>query len=337
MSVLRFSKVIFFLFLLSACGGGNPLKVDVSSITVPAVKVKRFDHDLFGILQGDLNANTKKMLSAYDGFYEGYLNNLNICRGTKDSVYAREIAHFVNDPSNRELVSECNKVFPDINDIESGLEGAFRHYRFYFPNRKLPVPVAGFTSLNYNMSVYDSLIAFSLEMYLGRDSKLYDMAQVPMFKRITMNRENIVPDFVKGWMMNEYPFNSNKDDLMSEMIYQGKIVYMIDALLPDADDTLKIGFTRKQLEWCKRNEANMWGFLLKNQLLFSTTAMDISQFVNEAPFTRGFVKDSPGRTGVWLGWNIVKSYMKKNPKTSLQQLMEMNDAQALLNASGYKP
>jgi uncharacterized protein YjaZ len=65
--------------------------------------------------------------------------------------------------------------------------------------------------------------------------------------------------------------------------------------------------------------------------------MNIVRFVEPAPFTSAFTTDSPGRAGAWIGWQIVKKYMKKNSGISLQALMSENDYQKILNGSGYSP
>jgi hypothetical protein len=65
--------------------------------------------------------------------------------------------------------------------------------------------------------------------------------------------------------------------------------------------------------------------------------MNIMRFIGPAPFTSVYTNASPGRTGSWLGWQIVKKYMKKNSGVSLQMLMSDNDYQKILNDSGYSP
>ena len=45
--------------------------------------------------------------------------------------------------------------------------------------------------------------------------------------------------------------------------------------------------------------------------------------------------DSPGRIGVWIGWQIIKSYMKNNDVT-LQKLMDTSP-EIIYNKSKYKP
>jgi len=65
--------------------------------------------------------------------------------------------------------------------------------------------------------------------------------------------------------------------------------------------------------------------------------MNIVRFIGPAPFTSSFTNDSPGRTGSWLGWQIVRKYMKKNPEITLPELMKDDDYQKILNDSGYSP
>jgi uncharacterized protein YjaZ len=72
-------------------------------------------------------------------------------------------------------------------------------------------------------------------------------------------------------------------------------------------------------------------------MLFSSDRMNLVRFINPAPFTTPFGQKSPGKTGVWMGWQIVKSYMKKNPGSTVQGLMAEQDCHKILNESGYAP
>jgi hypothetical protein len=47
--------------------------------------------------------------------------------------------------------------------------------------------------------------------------------------------------------------------------------------------------------------------------------------------------EAPGEIGNWMGLQIVRAYMLRHPDTSLDQLLAMQDAQQLLEASRYKP
>ena len=111
----------------------------------------------------------------------------------------------------------------------------------------------------------------------------------------------------------------------------------MDALLPEVSDTLKIGYSAKQLEWCKASEFNMWAYIIEQKMLYSNDMNELIKFTHEGPFTAAFGKDSPGRTGNWLGWQIVRAYMNHHPEVTLQQLMDETDTQKIFTQSKYKP
>ena len=76
---------------------------------------------------------------------------------------------------------------------------------------------------------------------------------------------------------------------------------------------------------------------MESKHLFTPDYSTTNQYLRDAPYTTTLPIESPGRAGVWIGFRIVNAYMKHNPKTSLQQLMEATDSQAFLQASKYKP
>ena len=81
----------------------------------------------------------------------------------------------------------------------------------------------------------------------------------------------------------------------------------------------------------------MWSYFIQNKMLYSTDLNEIMKFTHEGPFTSAFSKESPARTAHWVGWQIVRAYMNKNPEITLQQLMDEMDAQKILTQSKYKP
>ena len=100
---------------------------------------------------------------------------------------------------------------------------------------------------------------------------------------------------------------------------------------------LKIGYTALQLDWCEKNEAQMWSQLIEQKMLYSNKRMDIIRYTNDGPTTSGFPLESPGRAGIWIGWQIVREYMDKFPETTLPELMKNSDYQQILNDSKYFP
>ena len=143
--------------------------------------------------------------------------------------------------------------------------------------------------------------------------------------------------FVRAWMMNEFPYNSEKNDVLNRIVYEGKIMYLQRALLRNTPDSVITGFSQAQLEWCELSEADMWARMIEDNTVYSEDEEDLNHMTMDAPFTAGFPKESPGRAGTWIGLRIVQAYMEHFPETTLQELMEMNDGQLLLTQSKYKP
>jgi len=331
---MRLSLLTPLFILFSSCGS-SPLDVDVSAVQIEPVKIQRFDRDFFSLTADNIAHLLPEIQKKYSGFSELFISNLVCHSALEDSACPPEIIRFVSDADMRGAYDECQKVFPDLSDIESQLTDVFAHHKYYFPEKNVPQVVAMMSGLNY--AIESSTPAIGLEMYLGSGQKYYEMMRIPGYKRFTMRKEFIVTDLVRAWMMKEYPNNTKSKTLLGEMIYRGKLLYLADALMPDVHDTLKIGFTKKQLEWCDAHESDVWGHLIANKFLYSSEADVVAKFTGEGPFTTGFVNESPARTGVWLGWNIVRKYMTEFPETTLEQLMKEDSPQMILSKSKYKP
>jgi len=121
------------------------------------------------------------------------------------------------------------------------------------------------------------------------------------------------------------------------MIHNGKQLYILDQLLPYAPDSIKLEYTPTQIKWIKENEYNIWAYLIEKELLYSTNMREIQKLVNPSPHSPGMPPEAPGRTANWVGWQIVKNYMKRNPTTTLSDLLALEDSQKLLDKAKYKP
>ena len=86
------------------------------------------------------------------------------------------------------------------------------------------------------------------------------------------------------------------------------------------------------------HEEQIWMYFIEKNLLFDTNSKLSQRFIDNAPFSKFYTaedKATPGRIGVWLGWQIVTSYMQHND-VSLQELLK-KDSEEIFNKSKYKP
>ena len=312
----------------------NPLKVDVSKVDVD-FQFESFEDDLF-LLKDSVSQNISSLENKYSDFLPIFTYQMILIGGPEDSGYVDQLESFINDTLVANLKKRADIVI-DKDQLKVDLFDAFRYYHNYFPEKSVPAIYTCISGFNQSIVMTDSLIGISLDKYLGDDCEYYSQLGIANYKVKNMNPQKIVPDAIYAWGMTEFPFDESKTHLIDHMVYEGKLLYFMDAILPELADSLKIGFSNDQLMFCESSEEAMWTYLAENNLLFSSDRMDTKRYVDDAPYTSSFTSDSPGRTGAWLGWQIVRAYMRKNNEISLGQLMLNDDYQSILNSSGYQP
>ncbi len=327
--------LLLLLMFLSGCSSARD-DVDIDGIDL-SIEIFRLDRDLFKIDIDSIDQQLPVLEDKYGDFFEIY-NHLIINIGTPRSpAYEQSLRRFLTDFDIYRLHNEVETVFPDLSDIENEIEKAFKRFVHYFPGYPVPQIYTFISGFNQSVVAAENMLGIGLDKYLGRDHIFYSELQLALFRRSVMYPEKIPSDCLIGWAMTEFEPDEGDDSLLSHIIYQGKLLYLADKVLPHQHDTLKTGFTLSQLEWCRRNERHMWTYLVENKLLFSTDARTTGSFINEGPFTSGFSRESPARAAVWLGWQIVNSYMQRNSHVSLENLMLDTDYQGILHNARYRP
>lgn len=339
--IFNMKQVLLYILLASSffmisCGG-DPLDVDTSTIELQPIKIERLEQDLFAIDTSNVTSFTENMQKKYGPFYSVFISGIINNGGVSDSSYAFRLKQFISDKDMKAVYADCQKIYPDLAFLEQEFQEVFKRNKYHFPEKNNPKIITMMSGFNQSVVYADSTLAIGLEMFLGEKSVFYQMLAMPRYKTLFMNKENIVPDAVRVWMLNEFPYNMEKSDLLSEMVYMGKIMYLTDAMLPKVHDTLKMQYTQKQLDYCIQNEFNMWSYFAAQKLLYTTDQAEIMKYTAEGPFTAAFSKESAPRIGYWIGWQIVRQYMKNNPEITLQDLMNETDSQLFLSKSKYKP
>ncbi len=146
-----------------------------------------------------------------------------------------------------------------------------------------------------------------------------------------------IPVVILSQLLYEHSHAMNSERLLEQIIYHGKIMYILSELLQGYNEENIIGYDTKQIKWCQKYEKEIWTLIVEQKHLFSSDLMLINKYINPAPFTTPVSQESPGKLGVWVGWQIVKSYMKNNSKTDLKTLFFNADAASILEKSAYKP
>lgn len=316
----------------------NHYRVNISSISVQ-VEIKRLEKALFDTDPDKIRSVVPELKNKYGSFLQLFSYVINTGE-ISDSSFSDFLVRFCTDKLNYEVYEEVIKQYSNIKPLEKELEDAFRHYLWYFPDSIVPKVFTCITGFNRSIIIGDSVLGISLERYLGRNCEYYPMLQIYKYISDRMNSWNIVPDCIYGWGLTEWPFDSIRylsDNVLAEIIHEGKLKYFERCLLPMVNDTILFGFSADQVKFCLNNEMQMWQYLVEHDLLFSSDQMIIRKLTGEAPFTSYFTNESPGRAAVWIGFRIVESYMMKNRNTGLGELMKNNDVQGILRGAKYDP
>ncbi|WP_456462988.1 gliding motility lipoprotein GldB [Lutibacter sp.] len=307
---------IFILLTVVSCTTKIKKDIDLSNIKV-TVLIDRFEQKFY-------TAN-KKTLPNLKKQYP-YLFPVQ-----NDSIWLNKIKN------EAELFQKTQRVFKNIDTIKNKITNLFKHIKYYHSGFKSPKIITLITNLDYenNIIYADSLLFVSLDMYLGKNSNVYD--DFPKYLSRNFDKSQLVVDIAKS-ISERYFIPERNRQFLNLMINEGKKMYLLDRYLPTFSDAQKIGYTKNQLDWAVANESQLWKYFIENKLLYSTDAKLFTRFIANAPFSKFYIdidKESPGRIGVWLGWQIVRSYMNNNNVT-LQQLLQTN-AEEIFKKSKYKP
>ncbi|CAC9975897.1 gliding motility lipoprotein GldB [Flavobacterium sp. WLB] len=315
MKIYRFVVVLCLFFL--SCDQKTKVEKEVEEIPVD-IKVERFDKAFFETKPEDL----AKLKKQYPYFFPG----------NDDNVWLQKM----KEPIWREVYEEVQKKYSNFEPVREEFNELFKHVKYYFPKTKTPKVVTVIGEMDYNAkAIYaDSLVVVALELYLGKDHKFYEF---PAYLKYNFEEKQIMPDVVSSFTYRNIPAYPDKN-LVSQMIFEGKQLYAKDLLLPNYTDAEKMGYTPEQIKWCEENESYMWRYFLESEMLYSLDPKLTTRFIAPAPFSKFYLEidnDSPGRVGAWIGWQIVRSYMKNN-NVPLSELLKVN-AKEIFEKSKYKP
>ncbi|WP_353196934.1 gliding motility lipoprotein GldB [Parapedobacter defluvii] len=329
----------FFIIVLFSCNGET--RVDVSHIDVD-IQIERFDRALDSLHADNVLAKNREWLHRYGYFYADYMQYMLEAGNPLDSAHiVPALTQVIATDDFRALKASVYETYPDLAAQEEGLTDAFKHLTYYFPTLTIPRFIAFFSGFAVQTPVGEDYVGIGLDMFLGADSKFYPALResIPYYLSRRFTPENIVPRTVESYIREElYPQNDLDVTLLQHMVYQGKILYVMDRVMPDVADTLKIGYTREQWEWAERYESDIWAWFLQENLLYEADYNRIQKYLGEAPFTPelGENNESAPKLGVFIGWKMVQKYMDRHPETTLADLLRIEEAQTVLDGARYR-
>lgn len=326
--------LIFSLsFYLFSCNGQNSLSRQLSLRPLQP-RSTRFDKELLKLVDTNDSALQAGLVREYPQMLDilGKMAPEHEISG--NAGFFDKLVNYYSEPTLKGLYTDAVRHYDNVSQIEQALGNGFTWLKACFPSMQIPAIYMHVSGFNQNVLVGDSLLSISIDKYLGEEYPLYQDFFYD-FQRRLMTPEHIVPDYLAGWLMSEYPFEGKENVLLDRMIYEGKIKYLIHQAFPELKPEVLMGYTETSYNWCKENESNLWKAIIERKHLYTPDQMTTGKYFDNVPSTF-LASDAPGNLGSWLGWQIIDKYMRETNSTP-EALMQNNDSQAILTDSKYKP
>lgn len=339
--------IVFLLFAIFISCNTGPKKPDISDIKVD-LTVRRFEKDFFGIDTFMLDTSLKKIADLYPLFFNDYITKIIGLDPLNSNNFKTEVVRFIKDY--KPVYDSMIIIEKEIPAIASEIEEGLRYIKFYFPRYKLPKefityigPMDAFVNSatgSHAEIITSNALCTGLQLHLGANSSFYNSGPgqqlYPEYISRKFSTDYISVNCMKTLIDDLFPLNYNPKNFLEIMIDQGKRMYILDLIMPDKKDGIKLGYTSAQLKGAYNNEAFIWNYFTENNLLFESDFIKIRSFVSDGPSTSEFGFGSPGFISLFVGRQIVRQYMNTNKEVNVSSLLS-TDANKILAGSKYKP
>ncbi len=324
-------KRIFIIFviigLFQDCADPE-MNLNISSISTES-NFKRFDSAFFNLDTANFVANLAKLKNHYPLFF---------LSGETERFWKFQRL----DGRQNLLYKTSKEEFEPFSNFQNALNIGMKRFYAAFPTHKKIEFYSYISNLDFSSPAFfnDSLNTcfMATDLYLGSKKEFY--AFLPEYISFERQKAFFIRDALGSIVSTKIEVPNPESILLEDMIYFGKLLFVLEKLMPAAPEWTIIKYPKDKFNFCLENEKHIWAYFVENKVLYSTKARDKKRFIETAPFTKfgmKFDNQSPGRIGQWLGWQIVKRYMSKNPNKSIEDLLMEKNPQTILNSSSYRP
>lgn len=292
---------------------------------------ERYEDVLFNLDTADFQQELMAIQDHYRVFLGGDLTNPDAVKYLKD---------FATDPFCINLYQKVKAAFPDLKVVQPMVEDVLAHFHYYYPDIKIPTEVftcvTGISADVPPVQVIDDKLVISLDWYLDGD-EVYDQIGMPRYMSQRSNVATLAKDVANRLYM-QYLYEWRKQgQVIGEMVFYGRLNFFIEAMCPDIEDHILLGYSFSQWQWAMDNEGEMWADIVGKGVLYDAGLDAYMMFFGDGPFTQVYGSESPSRLGEFFGLNIIRSYVSNHDDFNLQQFMKRKDLQNIFLDSRYKP
>lgn len=328
-------SAIILLCLVGVSCSTDKLDVDASTIELD-LKFDRFEKSMFaGESPEQMTEINADLIQRGGELYEFYVYDMLRSGSVYDDSIGQYLWYFVSDSMMQLVNSDLESEFSDFGIIEEQLIEAFKHQKYHLPNAPVPSKIITYNSAySFGVISTDSAIGIGLEMFLGPENRIVKEIRFPVYMKEKMRKEYLPIDVAQSWLTANVVGDERGETFLSNMIYFGKLMYLIEAMMPDFEENLIVRYTKDEYDYAIASEYSIWKYLIDMDWMYSVDMKVKLRFFEEAPTTVG-IDESPGRIGQFMGWQMVRSYMNANEEVTVEELLNETSETTILKA--YKP
>ncbi len=253
-----------------------------------------------------------------------------------DATYMQLLTDFVSDPATRHIYHVSDSLYHDLGWLEKELGEALARSEKICPeiqyDRFYTLVTGDFDDYQNRVFCDGRELALSIDHYAVGEIP----GAVPAYIERLSKPEYMAADCMAAIARAAIMLPDGEMTLLDYAIAEGKTLYYLEKTLPNTPDTILLRYTEEQLEWMKHYTEQVWGAFIQDKLLYSHDLGQFHNFIDEAPKTNAFGDGSAPRTPSYIGWQIVRRYMKKTG-ASMQELFNTTDSRLILTTSGWRP
>ena len=273
-TLLRVQLWTIIVMCLVSCSNDkweiNPDDVDLGK----EFRVRTFHQDIKDLPESDSIA-VEKLIRVYGEFWADYSEDVLKLGPFGEPSTAQALRGFLNHPSTIETLAAIDTTSGSaerIRNFSLELENGFKRLHALLPGE--PVPDVILMPSGFNHSVYprEDFIAVGLDMFIGHEHPILNYLppeKFPQYRKLRMHPDLITAKAFRGWMLVNFADRGYTGAMLIEdILYWGKVLWLMDKCLPELHDHLLMDWTPDELAWAEANEEAIWIELQPQDVLF---------------------------------------------------------------------
>jgi hypothetical protein len=289
----------------------------------PSINVVHFEDAFFGMDSLRFKEDLSQLVKKYPSFAPDYFDRILMQSPTKE--WPQILAFY----------KAYLPIYKEVKNVQAAplatpqIEEALKRFHYFFPDYVLPKNIFYFIGPleTYGNVVTQDGIAIGLQLYLGAASNWYFSEQVQRIYPSYLSRRfapaYIVVNTVENILNDYQPIALNGQSLITQMIEIGKRQYILEQCLPAVPDSVRMGYTAQQLDALSDNQSDIWTYLSAENRLFSLDPNFIHSMLGEAAYHDLFGANLPGNVGKYMGYTIVRDWMRQQKKADKHDLNKL--------------